>query len=266
MDKLNLPVHLKPYVGQITSLLAPLITEQRLEKMQKISAQRSRQVCVVFENTHHAHNISAVLRTMDAIGFLDVFFLYHNPHIRFRANDTIDRSASKWLLINSFSSIQETAEKLKQDGYKIALVSRPDFSRTANHYCQTLQTFSTEQFEDAAFCDIIKDHKIALVFGTELFGLSEAWNQYADFYVFIEMYGFSESFNISVCAAILLNRLRETLKKKNTLKTLSQYDQQLLTEYWIVKSTPHAKEYIQKYQPNLIELYMTLLNNNANKA
>lgn len=259
MDRLNIPENFRKNIGQITSLLTPLITNARLEKIKKVASQRSRQVCVVFENTHHAHNISAVLRTMDAIGFLDVFFLYHNPHIRFRANDTIDRSASQWLLINSTSSISETAANLKQNGYKIALVSRPDFSRTANHYCSRLPAFSTEQFEDKNFCDIIENQNVALVFGTELFGLSEEWNQYADFYVFIEMYGFSESFNISVCAAILLNRLRESLKKTHLLKTLSEQEQKILTEYWVVKSTAHAKEFIQKYQPELLELYTALL-------
>lgn len=262
MDKFNIPENFKEHVGQITNVLAPIVTEKRLEKMQKIAKQRSRQVCVVFENTHHAHNISAVLRTMDAIGFLDVFFLYHNPHIRFRTNDSIDRSASKWLLIKNFSSIVETAEKLKEDGYKIALVSRPDFSRTSTNYCDELKAFSTEQFDDVEFRTSIENHKIALIFGTELYGISPEWSKYADFYIYIEMYGFSESFNISVCAAITLNRLRESLKKDQLLKTLSDDEQRLLTEYWIVKDTAHAKEYIQKFNPNLLEWYQFLLKTN----
>lgn len=255
MSKLN------HQIGKITNALTPLVTEKRMASMRRVAAQRTRQICVVFENTHHAHNISAVLRTMDALGFLDVLFLYDNPHIRFRAHDSIDRSASKWLRIKKFDSIEHTIKTLKQAGYKIALISRPDFSRTATHYRAELKAFSTNQLDNPEFLNIARDNKIALIFGTELYGLSENWSAHADFYLSVDMYGFCESLNISVCAGIILHTLRDVLTKHKLLNTLSDFEITLLVEYWIAKDTPHAREYIENKYPELIDLFKALLNN-----
>lgn len=255
VSKFIIPEKFKPLIGKVTESLTPLVTEKRISRMNAIAKQRSLQVCTVFENTHHAHNISAVLRTMDSLGFLDVFFLYNNPHIRFRAHDSIDRSASQWLNIKNFQNIPDIVRVLKQNGYKIALVSRPDFSRTADSYRSDLKAFSTNEFVHPEFLSTIENHKIALVFGTELFGVSEEWVKEADFYAYVNMYGFCESLNVSVCAGIILNSLRDALTKNKLLCTLSEADSNLLVEHWIAKDTPHAYEYIANKHPELLDYY-----------
>jgi len=253
--KYSIPEKFQKNIGKITEALTPLLTDKRLQRMRHVVSTRSRKVCAVFENTHHAHNISAVLRTMDAFGFLDVFFLYNNPHIRFRAHDSIDRSASKWLMIRNQDSVATCAQVLKENNYKIALISRPDFSKTSKYYQMELPAFSTAKLDERPFLELQKNHDIALVFGTELYGVSEEWTQYADFYLSVDMYGFCESLNVSVCAGIVLNSLRDSLSKHSQLPLLSEFERSLLLEHWMIKDLEISHKYIRNKHKDLCDWY-----------
>ncbi|WP_186645718.1 TrmH family RNA methyltransferase [Fluviispira vulneris] len=247
-----IPEHLKNDFGKIDAALRGFITEPRLAKMEKVAGKRSRKVLTVFENTHHAHNISAILRTIDAFGFLDLFFLYSNQEMRFRTADTIDRGASQWLMPKRLVSIEKCAHILQQNGYKIVLVSLPDFSRTAKHYSEKIPSFSSNQFASTAFKDFIGDKKIALIFGSELHGVSPEWQDYADAYISVEMYGFMESLNVSVCAGIILQSLREFFEKSSDNHLLSDLEKKLVIEHWIAKTCSNAYEYIANRKPELL--------------
>ncbi len=250
------PKEFESQVGEVTKALMPLLTEKRIAKMQEVASKRSRKVCAVFEKTHHAHNVSAILRTLDSFGFLDVFFLYDNPDMKFRPSDAIDRSSSKWLMPKASNSIAKCAEQLKANGYKIALISRPDFSKTSEYYKTQLPSFSTAEINSANFLNLSKDTNIALIFGTELYGVSEEWTQYADLYLSVDMFGFCESLNVSVCAAVVLNQLREALNQKNQLSLLTSIEQKLVLEHWIAKDTENADRYISAKYPHLFDWYM----------
>ncbi|BBH52339.1 TrmH family RNA methyltransferase [Fluviispira sanaruensis] len=247
-----IPEHLKNDFGKIDAALRGFMTEPRLAKMEKVAGKRSRKVLTVFENTHHAHNISAILRTIDAFGFLDLFFLYSNQEMRFRTADTIDRGASQWLMPKRLVSIEKCSHILKQNGYKIILVSLPDFSRTAQHYSEKIPSFSSNQFDSTAFKEFMGDKKIALIFGSELHGVSPEWQNHADAYISVEMYGFMESLNVSVCAGIILQALREFFEKSSENHLLSDLERKLVIEHWIAKTCSNAYEYITNRKPELL--------------
>jgi tRNA (guanosine-2'-O-)-methyltransferase len=272
MQKKNLPLnistqyvvpeHFKQDVGKVSQVLKSFLTAQRLSKIQNLAAKRSRHVLAVFENTHHAHNISAILRTFDAFGFLDLLFLYSNPQIRFRSGDAIERGASQWLMAKSLNSFNDCAVFLKKNGYKIALVSLPEFSRTAQHYLNDLPAFGSHEIATPQFQNMIGDNKIALIFGSELLGISKEWTSYADFYLFVQMYGFTESLNISVCAGILLQSLREFLERKNKEFLLTPQEKKLIEEYWIAKTCSKAYSYISTRHFELLEWFLFVRSGN----
>ncbi|MES2615868.1 MAG: RNA methyltransferase [Bdellovibrionota bacterium] len=247
-----LPEEFKSYRGKLITELGQFLSVERMSKMENVVKKRSRHVLTVFENTQHAHNISAVIRSVDTFGFLDLFFVYSNPTIRFRAADNIDRGASQWLFPKRLSSIKACAEVLKQNNYKIAVVSLPDFSRTSQNYITQLPSFSCADFEKDEFHNFVQDEKIALIFGSELLGVSQEWNEFADMYVHVDMFGFTESLNVSVCAGIILHSLRQCFEnhKKNIL--LTELETQLVFEHWIAKDYTNARQYIANRQPELL--------------
>lgn len=248
-----IPDQFKHDLGLLTQELGSFLTGERLSKMQRVLQKKSRHVLTVFENTQHAHNISAVLRNVDSFGFLDLFFVYSNTGVRFRANETIDRGASQWLLPKRFTSIEHCATLLKNNGYKIVLVTLPDFSRTADQYQTQLPSFSSNQFETKEFQDALGTSRVALIFGSELMGVSPAWQQHADAYVNVEMFGFCESLNVSVCAGIVLNALRQTFERKsNPHFLLSDFEKKLILEHWICKDYIHASRYLELRKPDLL--------------
>lgn len=241
--------------GKLVVELMQFLSNERFEKMQRVVKERSRRVLTVFENTHHAHNISAVLRSVDTFGFLDLFFVYSNPHMRFRAADSIDRGASQWLFPRRFDSIQECAEILKANNYKIAVVSLPDFSRTSQNYVNQLPSFSCGDFHKDNFHNFVQENKIALIFGSELFGVSKEWNEFADMYVHVDMFGFTESLNVSVCAGIILHSLRQCYVERNKNIFLTELEEKLILEHWVAKDYTNARQYISLRCPSLLNWF-----------
>ena len=220
--------------------------------MRRVAQERSRRVLSVFENTHHGHNISAVLRTLDSFGFLDVLFLYHNPQMRFRASDSVHRGSSQWLFPQRRESLATCAQDLREQGYKIALVSLPDFSCTASSYDAGLPAFSCREFSSPAFQNILGGSPLALVFGSELVGVSESWSTHADFYVYVPMWGFSESLNVSVCAGVLLQSLRQVFCPPGAGPFLTPSDQDIVLDSWLARDYTPARVHLARYQPELM--------------
>jgi tRNA (guanosine-2'-O-)-methyltransferase len=244
------------HTSELIRVLEPLYTPQRFEKFQKIAAGRSRQVACILENTHHAHNMSAILRTMESFGFLDVLFLYTNEHIRFRVADNVDRKASQWLLPARHTNAPALAQRLKDLGYNIGLVTLPTFARTGDQVqWERVPSFSTAQFSTPKFLDFMGQKPLALVFGGEALGVSSYWHDQADAYLYVEMKGFTESLNISVCAGLILGRLREELEKSGQLALLTLQEQTALVESWLCQGDVSARKLIARQAPELLPLY-----------
>jgi tRNA (guanosine-2'-O-)-methyltransferase len=114
--------------------------------------------------------------------------------------------SSKWLNLNTYNEQENntlsTFKKLRAEGYRI-------IATTPHKNSQTLNSIDLSE-------------KSALVFGTELTGLSEIAINDADEYLRIPMYGFTESYNISVSAALVLFTLTERMRRENTAWQLSE--------------------------------------------
>lgn len=243
------PESLQKNLGDINSFLSPFLTENRLGRFEEVLQSRSRKVLAVFEETSHCHNVSAVLRSMDALGFQDVLFMYKSGDRNFRMGDSVERGSSQWLLTRRAQDIAKTAKLLKNSGYKIALVSLPSFGITSKYFSQDIPNFPAHSFSSNEFQKFTERENIALIFGAEKYGVSEDWLQFADMYVNIEMYGFVESFNVSVCAAILFYEMRKSVVRNHFL---TAQEKMLLREYWISRSLETSTDIMKRQKPEAL--------------
>jgi len=144
--------------------------------------------------------------------------------------------SSKWLNLNKYNGDKDNTiacfDKLRADGYKIVA--------------------TTPHEKDVMLDELPLDQKTALVFGTELDGLSDIAMEKADAYVKIPMYGFTESFNISVSAALSMFHLSEKIRKSDIDWQLSEDEQVDIHINWakavIKKSDLIVEEYLKKLE------------------
>lgn len=250
-----IPADLQGFFGKIRTTLSPYVTAERLSRFETVAAQRSRKVLCVFESTNHSHNISAVLRSVEAFGFQDAFFVYTDlQNTRFRINDSVERGTSHWLTLRRAPDLATCAKTLKSAGYTIALVSLPTFHRTAQHFSAELPHFSISQTSSPAFNTLFSEAPLALVFGNEKHGISNEWVAYADCYLSVDMFGFVESLNVSVCAGILLQGLRDCIEKnpKKESFLLPAHLRALLIEYWLARTVDRGEEILTGKAPELV--------------
>jgi tRNA (guanosine-2'-O-)-methyltransferase len=179
---------------QLYSFLSGFISENKKNKFEEIILQRTRYLTVVLEDIFQPHNASAVLRSCDCFGIQDVHIIENRN--KYEINPDIALGSSKWLSLYTYhAAIYNTVEclqQLKDSGYRIIA--------------------TTPHKKDFTPESLPLDQKIALVFGTELEGLSPHAKAMADGFVRIPMYGFTESLNISVSAALLVRSITERLQ------------------------------------------------------
>jgi len=180
------------------------ITEERKQLFDKVLQYRTRHITVVLEDIYQPHNASAVLRTCDLTGVQDVHIIENKN--KYDVNPDVALGSFKWLNLIKYNETEDNTlrafQKLKEQGYRI-------IATTPHREEQTPQTIPLEG-------------KMALVFGTELTGLSQTAIEHADEYLKIPMYGFTESYNISVSAALILFTLTERLRQSDIHWQLSE--------------------------------------------
>ena len=179
-----------PSNQRIVEVLEPFVSENKQRLIDRVLAERTRHLTLVFEDIDKPHNISAVLRTAECLGIQDLHFIKNKNS--YMVNKRIVHGAAKWITMHHHrdkkNNIDRCFEVLRKDGYKIAATS-PNENSTSIYELDTSQ-------------------KTAIVFGTEAEGISEEVGQKADALVHIPMAGFTESFNLSVSAAICLTVLK----------------------------------------------------------
>ena len=190
MNKLNLEQKKEMY-----NYLCNFVSDNKQTRINEIVLARTRYLTVVLEDIYQSQNASAVLRSCDCFGIQDVHIIENlNPY---EINPDVELGSAKWLTMHRYNSNEhntlEAYKVLKEKGYKIVATS--------------------PHKNDVMIQDLPIDNKIALVFGTEREGLSDIALQHADAYVKIPMYGFTESFNISVSAAMSVFYLSEKMRQ-----------------------------------------------------
>ena len=181
------------------------MTPARNNKFQQVLSNRQSNLTIVMENVHDPHNISAVMRTCDAVGIQDIYVINSIMPKHSYFGPKSSSSAAKWLTVHQFSSVEECMPVL-----------RASFSKV---YTTHLSADATSLYD----VDFTKE-SIALVFGNEHDGVSEEMQKQADGNLIIPQVGMIQSLNISVACAI---SIYEAFRQK---KNAGHYEKPSLTE------------------------------------
>lgn len=207
---------------KIIEILEPFVSDNKKQLISKVLSQRTRHFTLVFEDIDKPHNVSAVLRTAECMGIQDLHFIKNkNPYA---VNRRITQGAAKWVSMYHYANqkgnnVADCYAHLRNNGYVI--------------YATSLHKTSSSIY------DLDVNQKTAIVFGTEADGITEEAGQKADGFVHIPMQGFTESFNLSVSAAICLTVFKEKIKK---WEPLSENEKLLLRAEWYQKIVREAEK------------------------
>ncbi|MCK5138014.1 MAG: RNA methyltransferase [Bacteroidales bacterium] len=218
------------YKPDLVEHLSQFVTENRLEQFQRVVSNRTRYITVVLEDIFQSQNASAVLRTCDCTGVQDVHIVEEQNE--YEINRDVALGSDQWLSLQYFNSgmdnITVAVGALKKAGYRIVA--------TAPHR----QGTTPETFD-------LKKGKAALFFGTELNGLTSRALELADEYIQIPMVGFTESYNISVSAAIILFHLRRRLEHSSMDWRLGEEEKTDIMLRWFRTSIKMAEQIENKF-------------------
>lgn len=204
---------MKSQAGLLEYLLS-FASENRQQLLASRLLERTRHITVVLEDIYQAQNASAVLRTADCFGVQDVHIIENTNE--YRINPRVVHGAAKWLNLHKYNEVDDNTtdciQKLKEKGYTIVATS--------------------PHANSVSLYDLPLDRPIALMFGTEKLGLSSTALEQADELMYIPMYGFTESLNISVSAAICLQHLTHRLRQIQIAWQLTDDEKHELSLEW----------------------------------
>ena len=211
------------------TFLENILTENRKERFQKVLANRTKHFTIAVEDIFQMHNTSAVMRSCEVFGIQELNVIEQ------RYGKSIDKEiamgAQKWVDINKFETVTDCIKTLKEKGYQIIA--------------------TTPHENDCLLDDFDISKPSALFFGTERDGLSEEILKAADGFLKIPMVGFTESLNISVSAAIIIQNLMERLRKSDINWQLTEEEILEKRMAWTKNSIKDIKRIEERYYSGL---------------
>lgn len=193
-----------------------MLTDERINRLKSVASNRIQDV-VVLENIHDPHNAAAALRNCDAFGIQTVHVIFEtekefNPE---KLGKLTSASANKWLNVKTWTSSEACFSSLKKEGFYLV----------ATAIDKTAQSFNI--FE-------LPKQKTAFVFGNEGFGITETAKRMADVLVYLPMYGFVDSLNLSVTVGVVAHRVAVRRLESNEGR-YSFLEAKKLADEWIAE-------------------------------
>ena len=174
---------------------------------------------MVLEDIYQPHNASAVMRTCDCFGIQNIHIIENQNS--YEVNPEVALGSTQWLQLERYNqpgnkNSMRCAEELRKRGY--ALVA------TSPHV------------DGYTSADVPLDRPLAVLMGTEGRGLSDELLESADYHLRIPMYGFTESYNLSVSAAMIMHRLSERIRNSDINWQLNKEEESRILLDWLKKS------------------------------
>lgn len=206
---------------QLESLVAALkqhLTPERVARIEAVAAQRTRKITLVLEDIRQEHNIGALLRSADILGIQDVHLVSDNYEAKLAK--AIAKGSTKWISLYRYqdratNNLEICLEKLKAADYQI-VVADPEGE------------LNLDQLE-------YQGEPLALLMGSEWEGASDQAKAAAKHRVKIPQYGFTQSFNVSVAAALLLQQVSNSMRKSSFEWQLSETERLKLELDWVMQ-------------------------------
>jgi tRNA (guanosine-2'-O-)-methyltransferase len=217
------------YDPQLQVYLETFISVDRMNRLKHVLDQRTRHATVVLEDIWQAQNASAAIRTSECMGLQEVHIIKNGD--RYKINKQVVRGANKWMEIHKYSkevnNTKVCLEHLKERGYRIVATAPHENAR---------QLTNLDVFQKTAF-----------VFGTEKTGVSNDVLDMCDERIYIPMYGFTESFNISVSVAMSLFYFINETKKQNIRWNLEIEERNELLMKWTRQSLKRSDLIVSEF-------------------
>ena len=218
----------------IIDYLSGFINEERRQRLGEILRLRTRHITVVLEDIYQPQNASAVVRTCECLGLQEIHVI-ENRH-EYRLNPAVVQGSSKWIELVKHNRVEEDntracIDDLRQRGYRIIAMNPAPEGKTV------------EQLDVG--------NKLALCFGTEEPGLSTTLQELTDETVRIPVHGFTQSYNLSVSAAISLYSLVTNLRNSGVNWQLDERDTTDIYIKWLAQSTPSGQSLLDDYLKQL---------------
>ena len=210
---------------ELLEYLQSYLTERRQKRFDEVLMKRTRHFTVAVEDVYQLHNTSAVLRSCDIFGIQDLHII--EEKYQDRIDGEIAMGAQKWISITKHQSAVDCVRHIKLSGYQVVA--------TTPHHDEC-------QLEDFDFT-----RPSCFVFGRETDGLSREVMDQADCFLTIPMYGFTESLNISVSAAIILQSVTQKLRSSGLSWQLSVEEREELKLDWCKKSIKSIDQILERY-------------------
>ena len=214
---------------ELIEYLSQFAHENRVELFNEKIQQRTNHVTLILEDIYQAQNTSAAIRTCDCFGIQNVHVIENTNE--FNVYKDITLGSSNWLNINKYNEEENNTkacfDSLKKKGYKIVATS------PLQHH--------------PSLFDFNIDEKVAIVFGNELYGISDIAKQEADEFITIPMYGFTESFNISVSVSLCLQHLTYKMRNSAVNWRMTQEEQDKTLLQWLRNSIKSSAQIEEKF-------------------
>jgi len=218
MTDLKLLEHLETY-----------LTDNRLERFHNVLNNRTKHFTVATEDVYQLHNTSAVIRSCDVFGVQEVNIVEEQNSKRI--DKEIAMGAQKWVDLNRYHSTKDCIKDLKNKGYQIVA--------------------TTPHTNDCLVHEFDVTKKSCFFFGRETEGLSQEVMDEADVFLKIPMVGFTESLNISVSAAIILQHVTTKLRQTTIDWHLTEAEQQEKRLDWCLKTIKSHKDIVARFYNTL---------------
>ena len=192
---------------ELIEFLRDYVTPNKQEKIAAVLEDRTRHLALVLEDIYQPHNASACLHSCDCLGVRDIHVVERRNE--YRPNNEISMGSAKWLTMHRYHQTGSCIDSVKKRGYRL-------IATTPNADGYDLLTLPLDQ-------------PVAIMFGTEEQGLSQEALEAADATLRLPMYGFTQSYNISIAVALTLSRLVERLRNSDLPWKLDEADKKEMT-------------------------------------
>lgn len=216
--------------SELVNYLMQFAHDNRAALFNEKIEERTNYITLVLEDIYHAQNTSAAIRTCDCFGIQKMHVIENRNE--FSVHTGITLGSANWIDIERYNeeenNTRKALKKLKAQGYKI--VATTPLANTKSLY------------------DMELDKPIALVLGNEAIGISDIVKEEADEFITIPMHGFTESFNISVSAAICLSELTTKVRKMEIDWQLNESEKERVMLKWLKHSVRNGDKILAQFE------------------
>lgn len=216
---------------ELLTYMDSFLTDARRDRLTNVLNQRTTHFCVAMEDLFYERNSGAIIRTADGYGIQNVHVIEPANSFKAKVTNVISKGAEKWVNKMQHDNLENGSlgciHHLREQGYQIVATSPHADGHTIHNF------------------DISK--KSAFFLGAEKVGISNQVMEEADDYISMPIYGFTESYNVSVANAILLHELTNRLRNSDVKWQLSEDERASIMLDWTMKSVVSSHHIAQKF-------------------